>query len=108
MQMIAHGIEAAVPPQTATPASKVIDTADQRLQQGPAEYQLGRGIGTTLGPLAAAPFLPMPATALGRIAAGTGYGAGFSAATPVDNPEQNFWQQKAIRPALALRPALRC
>src|SRR5437773_209125 len=91
MQAIAHGIEAAVPPQTATPASKILDTANQRLQQGPAEYQIGRGIGTTLGPLAAAPLLPMPATALGRIAAGTGYGAGFGAATLVDN-QQNFWQ----------------
>ena len=101
MQMIAHGIEAAVPPQTATPASKVIVTANQTLQQGPAEYQLGRGIGTTLGPLAAAPFIPGAGVTgfLPRLGVGAATGAGFGAASLVHSAtsEGDFWRQKALQ-----------
>jgi hypothetical protein len=67
-------------------------------QQDPDLYNAGRTIGTYAAPVALAPFLPAaPAGVLGRIGYGAATGGALGAATPVDNPDENYWGQKAAQ-----------
>ena len=86
-------------------AANAVDQANAWLTSpGSPEYNAGRMVGTYAAPMAAGLLMAGAGAgltglggALARVGIGAATGAGFGAATPVDNPEQNFWGQKAAQ-----------
>lgn len=96
-QFLAHGAASMFP--SAQPAAKATDAAVKYLAdpgtQDPGLYGAGRTAGSIAGTAALTPLLPLGAGgALARTGAGLATGAGIGAATPVENPDQDFWKQK--------------